>query len=223
MLIFEGRNRVTSCYLTADRPNHYGLDIVGDDSKVIRSPIKGVVKSSTIITDKTNRTWEWGNYVRVDDSKGNRYYFCHMASRSVKVGDKVEVGTALGIMGNTGYSFGAHTHFEIRKADNKTRINPAEFLGIPNVKGTYTDDESSDGWIKSSGNKWQYRKNGKLVKSEWINDDGYWYFLGSDTYMKTGIQRIGGKLYYLNESRRENIPTGARIITDSSGCIKTQR
>lgn len=220
MLIFDGRNRVTSGYRTKDRPDHTGIDIVGDDSKIIRSPIDGVVKSSTIITDKSNPTWEWGNYVRVDDSKGNRYYFCHMSSRSVKVGDKVKVGTPLGIMGNTGYSIGAHTHFEIRKADNKTRINPAEFLGIPNVKGTYTDSKLNDGWTKSNANKWQYRKNGVLVKSQWIKDDGYWYFIGNDSYMVTGFQRIAEKMYYFNESHRENIPMGACIITDNSGSIK---
>ena len=151
MLIFDGRNRVTSAYRTAKRPNHHGIDIVGDDSKVIRSPVEGTVKSSTIVTNKKNKTWEWGNYVRVDDSQGNRYYFCHMASRSVKVGDKVKVGTELGIMGNTGYSFGAHTHFEIRKPDNSTRINPAEFLDIPNSEGVYTESISTTQSKSSSG------------------------------------------------------------------------
>ena len=44
-----------------------------------------------------------------------------------------EKGDALGIMGNTGLSKGAHTHFEIRKPDGKTRLNPAEFLRIANA------------------------------------------------------------------------------------------
>ena len=74
---------------------------------------------------------QWGNYVRVDDAAGNRYYFCHMDSRAVSVGQRVQVGTKLGVMGNTGLSYGAHCHFETRTKSG-TRTNPAAFLQIPN-------------------------------------------------------------------------------------------
>lgn len=215
----SGRFRLTSGYRTTDRPDHNGVDLVGIDSQTVVSPIDGVVKTSTIVNDKNNLTWEWGNYVRVDDKDGNRYYFCHLSYRGVVEGQKVTVGTPLGVMGNTGYSFGAHTHFEIRKADNRTRIDPTKFLGIPNKEGEYSIEP--DGWIKSSGNRWQYRKNGSFLKSEWLLDtDGYWYFLGADSYMVTGLQEIAGKLYYLNPQRKHNIPTGACIITDTSGAVK---
>ena len=66
MLIFRGRNRVTSGYRLPDRPDHNGLDIVGDDSTDVLCPVAGTVKSSTMITNKNDSTWEWGNYVRVD-------------------------------------------------------------------------------------------------------------------------------------------------------------
>lgn len=133
-LIFKGRNRVTQEY----KPGvHNGLDIVGDDNRNIVSPVEGTVRSSTIIRDKSNLTWEWGNYVRVDDKNGNRLFFCHMDSRAVTVGQKVKPGDVLGVMGNTGKSFGAHCHFEVRKPDGKTKINAAEYLGINNKPGTY--------------------------------------------------------------------------------------
>lgn len=215
-LLFLGRNRVTSGFRLADRPDHDGIDIVGDDTTDILCTIDGTVKSSTIITDKSNPTWEWGNYVRVDDAKGRRHYFCHMASRSVKVGQKVKVGDKLGIMGNTGYSFGAHTHYEVRTANNKTKLDPTEFLSIPNAKGTYT---AKTGWEQSDG-KWYYYSSGQMLKSRWFKDpDGYWYYLGKDGAMLTGLQKINGKLYMLNPSRAHDIPTGACIITDSSGAI----
>lgn len=219
-MIFKGKRfRLTSGFETPDRPDHHGVDLVGLDSDIVISPVEGTVMVSTIVTDKSNLTWEWGNYVRVDDRDGNRYHFCHLAKRLAVVGQKVTVGTELGIMGDTGYSFGKHTHFEIRKADNRTRIDPTAFLGVPNIPGEYSVEP--DGWVKLSGNRWQYRKGGNVLKSQWLHDsDGYWYYLGADGYMVTGLQKIGGKLYFLNPQRKHDIPTGACIITDDSGAIK---
>ena len=158
--------------------------------------------------------------MRVDDAQGTRYYFCHMASRAVSVGKKVKVGDKLGVMGNTGYSFGAHTHFEMRNANNTKKLNPAEFLGIPNELGTYTLPVKN-GWVKD-GNDWYYYSDGEMYKNRWLKDtDGYWYRLGANGAMLTGIQRINGSLYMLNPERADNVPTGACIITDSSGAIQT--
>ena len=97
-----------------------------------------MVASSQIVTNKNNRTWEWGNYVCIKTDAGQYHYYCHLASRAVKKGQRVNAGDKLGIMGNTGYSFGAHLHFEVRAADGKTKISPEGVLGIPNKVGTYT-------------------------------------------------------------------------------------
>ena len=216
MLIFKGKNRVTSGYKLPDRPDHNGMDIVGDDNHDVHSVVDGVVKSSTKITDKSNPTWEWGNYVRIDDNKGNRFFYCHLKTRSVKVGDVVKQGDKIGVMGNTGYSFGAHTHFEVRDKTN-TPINPATFLNIANAKGTYKAEP--DGWFKTIKDEWQYRRNGVFVKSDWIFSNGFWYWLDSKGIMLTGLQKIKGKLYYLNEKSSSDIPLGACIITDKNGAI----
>lgn len=217
MLIFAGRNRITSGFRLPDRPDHSGLDIVGDDSRDIRCPVDGVVKSSAIITDRSNLTWEWGNYVRVDDADGNRLYFCHMESRAVKAGQNVRAGDRLGVMGNTGYSFGAHTHFEVRKADNRTRLDPAEYLGIPNAKGTYT--EGKTGWVQASSS-WYWYEDGEPVRDAWRKENGWWYRLGADGKMLTGFRSIGGKWYCLNRETKCGVPKGACIITDKDGVIQ---
>lgn len=39
----------------------------------------------------------------------------------------IKKGDVIGVMGNTGRSFGAHLHFEIRKTDSETPVNPALF------------------------------------------------------------------------------------------------
>lgn len=216
MLIFAGRNRVTSAYRLPDRPDHNGLDIVGDDSRDILCPVAGTVKSSTIITNKSDPTWEWGNYVRVDDAKGNRLYFCHMDSRNVSVGQKVNPGDKLGVMGNTGYSFGTHTHFEVRKSNGKTNLNPAEYLGIPNAKGTYISGKS--GWSKE-GDAWYYYENSQTVKSAWRLLDGKWYYLGDDGRMAEGYRLIDGKLYYFRRESNQGHLRGEMLKTDEKGAI----
>ena len=46
---------------------------------------------------------------------GNGLYtrYLHLDSLSVSVGQQVTKGQKLGVMGNTGNSFGAHLHFDV--------------------------------------------------------------------------------------------------------------
>lgn len=127
---FNGRNRVTQIWSI----KHFGLDIVGDDNKTVRAVCAGKVIRSTIVTDHTNPTWEWGNYVRVDGADGKRYYYCHLASRAVKAGQYVAEGNVVGVMGNTGKSYGAHLHLQIRDIEGR-EVNVADVLGVANKTG----------------------------------------------------------------------------------------
>ena len=131
--------KVTSPYgqrtLNGASQFHSGVDLVGDGTKAVCAVCDGTVLQSRIVTDKSNATWQWGNYVSVQATDGTVHYYCHLDSRAVKKGDKVKKGQRLGIMGNTGYSFGAHLHFEVRR--NNKAINAAEYLGIPNKTGKY--------------------------------------------------------------------------------------
>ena len=121
--------------------DHKGIDLVGTE-KVLTAPCDGVVGVSTMLdpaTDKT-RTWEWGNYVRIDTPDGLNVYMCHMSERKVKVGDRVKAGDEVGIEGSTGKSTGSHCHFEIRK--NGKSVNPCTYLGIPNAWGEHSAEVS---------------------------------------------------------------------------------
>lgn len=150
--------RLTSPYgqrtLNGASQFHNGVDLVGVGGTAVCSVCDGVVISSQIIADKSNLTWQWGNYVSVQAEDGTMMYYCHLASRAVKKGDKVKKGQRIGIMGNTGYSFGAHLHFEVRR--NNKSVNAADFLGIPNKTGTYNVRQMNteayvDGIIKKVG------------------------------------------------------------------------
>ena len=75
------------------------------------------------------------------------------------------------------------------------------------------------GWKQQSGH-WMYWKDGVVIKNQWLHEGGYWYWLDGQGRMLTGLQKIGGKLYMLNPKRAHNVPTGACIITDSTGAVK---
>ena len=115
---------------------HQGLDLVGVDSKEIYATVDGVVQVSG-----NNDPNGFGIYVRILGDDGNLYYYGHMSSTVVKVGDRVKCGEKISIEGSTGKSTGSHCHYEIRKTLNKSSyLDVCEISGIPNQIGTYTDN-----------------------------------------------------------------------------------
>lgn len=52
--------------------------------------------------------------VAIDGDDGHRYIACHYDSRRVGDGARVEPGDLIGLIGDTGNSFGPHLHFDIR-------------------------------------------------------------------------------------------------------------
>lgn len=139
-MIYAGKFKVTSPFgwrlLNGTTDNHKGIDVVGLDDKHVCAVRPGVVGASQIITDRSNRTWEWGNYVRIDGDDGMYYYYCHLDKRLVSVGQRVNKGDHIGIEGNTGYSFDPHCHFEVRNLSGWS-VNPAPYLDVSNAVGQY--------------------------------------------------------------------------------------
>ena len=143
----SGTVRITSPYgtrvLNGAVEMHKGIDMVGTD-KTIVAPCDGVVGSSAML-DKakdTGRTWEWGNYIRIDTEDGYKVYMCHMEKRFVKTGERVKAGDPIGVEGSTGKSNGSHLHFEVRYVGKST--DPTPFLGIANRTGSYVAEETED-------------------------------------------------------------------------------
>lgn len=114
---------------------HNGIDLVGAgytlDYVVAHSDgiVAGVVSNINYNTSKSGRRI-YGNYVKIKHSNGMYTFYAHLkyGSVAVKVGDRVTKGQVLGFMGNTGYSFGAHLHFEIRNINN-IQIDPTPYVG----------------------------------------------------------------------------------------------
>ena len=145
---YSGKFKVSSAYgmrydpFTGVNTWHGGVDLVGE-SKDILSVCDGTVLQSQIITDKSNLTWEWGNYIAVLSYDGMVIYYCHLAERLVRVGEHVYAGQKIGIEGSTGLSTGSHLHFETRVGGVQT--NPCDYLGIKNYVGyTYVPETKPD-------------------------------------------------------------------------------
>ena len=137
---YSGSFRLVSPYgmrrdpFTGEQSWHGGIDLVGVDSKEIRAVCGGYVLRSRMVTDYSDRTWEWGNYVSVLGDDGMTVYYCHLASRAVEAGDRIEAGVVIGTEGSTGRSTGSHLHFEVRTGGYDT-LSASEYLGIENVPG----------------------------------------------------------------------------------------
>lgn len=138
-LPFTGEFKVVCTYLTKGTlwksGYHQGIDLVGITNKNVYSVCNGVVERAG--WDPTG----FGNYVRIkEDGSEKRIFLAHLAKIYVKVGQKVSYASVVGLMGSTGNSTGPHTHVEIRLFKNGKavkKLNPANYMGIPNQKGTY--------------------------------------------------------------------------------------
>lgn len=120
---------------------HDGLDLVGVDSKNIYTTVEGKVEYAgweSVLNHKKG----FGKYVRIkENGSTDRYYFGHLSTIKVVKGQTVKAGTLIGTEGNTGYSFGSHCHYCIRKDASKAKIKDvSQISGIPNKIGTYKSD-----------------------------------------------------------------------------------
>lgn len=91
---------------------HEGVDFTPGDGSHIQAIADGVVREST------DSGGGYGVEVVIDhviDGQlvSSRYGHMQYGSRQVQVGDHVKVGEYIGRTGDTGHSFGAHTHVEI--------------------------------------------------------------------------------------------------------------
>ena len=129
---YMGNFKVTQEYKGA---THDGLDLVGQDSKNIHSTVNGVVEYAGW-ENSANHSQGFGQYVKiVDNATGYGFYFGHLSTIKVKVGDRVKITDVIGVEGSTGNSTGSHLHYQVSEGWNESTQNPANYGNFQNVEG----------------------------------------------------------------------------------------
>ena len=143
---------------------HDGLDLVGLSDKTIYSTVNGTVERAGW-ENPSNKSQGFGLYVRVKkQGSTDRYYFGHLSSIKVKVGQEVKTGDVLGIEGSTGKSTGSHCHYCARTDASKQKLlDISKISGIPNKIGTYDNTPPAVYLVKKS---W---KNVTVYRTKYIS------------------------------------------------------
>jgi murein DD-endopeptidase MepM/ murein hydrolase activator NlpD len=105
---------------------HSGIDFTPGAGVPIEAIADGVVVGSSVADGS------WGTHVTIEHDINGVIYrssYAHMqaGSMGLSLGDTVERGQVVGLVGNTGQSFGAHLHFTIQNASG-TFLNPLPWL-----------------------------------------------------------------------------------------------
>jgi len=98
---------------------HKGMDFAGREGSEI------VAVSSGVVTWAGSR-YGYGKLIEINHGHGYTTRYGHNAKILVNVGDVVEKGQAISLMGSTGRSTGPHVHYEV--LFNDRQVDPLSFV-----------------------------------------------------------------------------------------------
>nr|WP_319219676.1 LysM peptidoglycan-binding domain-containing protein [uncultured Trichococcus sp.] len=144
---------------------HRGVDIAGSGN--ISAAQMGVVEVATY-------HYSYGNYVVINHGKINgvtiKTLYAHMQSGlSVSVGQTVNQGQKIGVMGTTGSSTGVHLHFEVQ--ENGAVVNPMNYIngitsGTPGATTPTTPSTGNSVVVVSGDTLWKIANANGLTVAE---------------------------------------------------------
>ena len=106
---------------------HYGIDMdLGDNTKILAAQ-SGTVEFAAFGGPGSGFNG-YGNTILINHHNGFWTLYAHLSKIHVKKGDQVQRGQVIGIIGNTGDSYGIHLHFEIRRSYYGRQVDPKNYL-----------------------------------------------------------------------------------------------
>ena len=112
----RGRRRKTA---------HFGIDIDLEKGDTVVAAFDGMVRIAV-------KNKSYGNVVIMRHRNGLETYYAHLSKLLVRSNQWVNAGDVIGLGGNTGHSFGAHLHFEIRYKG--LPMNPNDVIDFANER-----------------------------------------------------------------------------------------
>lgn len=109
------------CEVRSYEACHPGLDIGAAEGTPIRAAAAGTVA----LMQSESASGGYGNYTCLDRG-GLATCYAHQSRFGPSLGARVSQGQVIGYVGNTGNSFGAHLHFEVRLGG--AVMNPLNYL-----------------------------------------------------------------------------------------------
>lgn len=131
---------------------HTGVDFPQSGVAVQNPDLYSITDDGIVVyvyKQSTGTSPALGNQVQILDNRTGLYYrYCHMLYGSVtlNVGDRVNLNTIVGKMGNTGNSTGTHLHLEASTTQAwqcSSFVDPCSPLGFPNTRGTIVKWDST--------------------------------------------------------------------------------
>lgn len=89
---------------------HEGIDVGAAEG----TPIWAAAGGTVVLQQSEYESGGYGNYTCLEHSSGLTTCYAHQSAFEVGPGEAVSQGEVIGLVGNTGNSFGAHLHFEVR-------------------------------------------------------------------------------------------------------------
>jgi murein DD-endopeptidase MepM/ murein hydrolase activator NlpD len=102
-------------------PGHLGIDISAPEGSPVYAAGNGIVTMA-----QGGYNYGYGNVIQIDHGNGYVTVYAHLSQINVSLCTPVGGGAVIGLSGNTGNSFGAHLHFEIRIGG--TNVNPYDIV-----------------------------------------------------------------------------------------------
>jgi murein DD-endopeptidase MepM/ murein hydrolase activator NlpD len=101
---------------------HQGIDIAASEG----TPIVAADSGTVSLIQSEAASGGYGNFTCVSHSSSLATCYAHQVRFGTSMGARVAKGQVIGYVGNTGHSFGAHLHFEVRI--NGVATNPMNYL-----------------------------------------------------------------------------------------------
>ena len=196
-----------------------GIDIGSSEENVniiaVKPGVVSYVFSSCIAGDSTCGSG-YGNYVTLSHSDGTYTVYAYLDSVSVSMGESVDQGQIIGIMGSTGDTREKALHFEV-KVSTGARVNPNTYVSYENPRPK-SDNVST---ITGSGNK---QTICLTMKTSGASDAGIAGMMANINFESGFISnnledKYESKLGYTNETYTSAVDDGmyTNFVNDSAG------